>query len=134
MPLYIYSNSDGQTIEKFYHMNDSKPQEFTDDQGVKWSRDWGAARVQGAIDSKIDPFSSQQFVNKTSRPDTVGKLWERSKELSEMRKAKNGFDPLSQKAKEDYSKARNGKPLVDFKKLANAEVTVDLASKKVEIK
>lgn len=62
--------------------------------------------------SKVDPFSAKQFIEKTSsKGDTIGALWDRSKEWSEMRAAKlGGEDPIEQKYFADYRKRKRGTP------------------------
>lgn len=61
---------------------------------------------------KIDPFSQKQFRERTDKKgDTLGALWDRSKEWSQMRAEKSGGeDPIEQKYFADYRKRKRGTP------------------------
>ena len=63
-----------------------------------------------SIDSNVDPFSSQQFTDKTKNmKGSMGDVWDYSKELSEKRKEVTGTgDPVRKKAEKNYSKKRRG--------------------------
>ena len=63
-----------------------------------------------SIDSSVDPFSSQQFTEKTKNmKGSMGDMWDYSKELSEKRKEATGTgDPIRKKAEKNYSKKRKG--------------------------
>jgi hypothetical protein len=106
MPLYIFQNPEtGEIKEVVQSMNQEHT--YTED-GTEWDRVWTTPQV--AMDVKIDPFSTKQFVDKTNKPGTYGDLMDRSAELSEARAEKNGgVDPVKQKFFDDYSKTRGGK-------------------------
>lgn len=109
MPLYSYSNPEDpeEVVEILQGMNDEHTYSCN---GVKWSRVW--LNPQIAIDTKIDPNSERQWLEKTAKPGTLGDLMDRSKELSERRAAeRGGIDPIKVKAEEDYSKKRKGRKL-----------------------
>jgi len=59
---------------------------------------------------KIDPFSEKQFLERTSKGSgTLGELFDRSAELSQMRAEKTGNgDPLRRKIYDRYSKKYKG--------------------------
>jgi hypothetical protein len=81
--------------------------EFQED-GVKWNRIFTVANA--SVDTKIDPFSSSQFVDRTrEKRGTVGNLMDYSKECSERRQEAIGSDPVKTKNWEEYSKLRCGK-------------------------
>ena len=63
-----------------------------------------------SIDSDVDPFSAQQFTEKTKNmKGTMGDIWDYSAELSAKRKKdNNGVDPVREKAEKKYSKKRQG--------------------------
>ena len=112
MPNYVYTNEQGESKELFYHMNDTKPQEIVDGQGIKWTRDWGAAKIQGVVDGKINAYSKSAFVNKTGKmKGNIGNLMDLSKELSAKRAkdSPDGKDPLSEASKKRWSDERGGK-------------------------
>lgn len=93
MPLYSYINdSTGEIVELLQSIHDQH--RYIID-GEEWRRIWNVPQI--SIDTKIDPFSSKQFLEKTSNGGTIGDLWDRSKELSYLRAEKEGFDPIKAK-------------------------------------
>ena len=55
--------------------------EYTDEDGVKWKRVFAVPNA--SIDTRIDDFSSNEFVDKTKdKGMTMGQLWEESKQAS----------------------------------------------------
>lgn len=85
-------------------MNDDKF--YMDEKGTEWNRVFLAPNAN--IDADIDPFSSKGFVDKTNTKGSMGDLLERSKEMSDKRKDKLGYDPVQQKYFKEYSKKRRG--------------------------
>ena len=63
-----------------------------------------------SIDSNPDPFSAQQFTEKTKdMKGSMGDMWDYSAELSQKRKlALGGVDPIRKKAEQKYSEKRKG--------------------------
>lgn len=105
MPLYVFENPNtGENIELIFGMNDEKV--YVDDTGVEWKRVF--LPTSHTMDGDIDPFSSKSFLDKTSSRGKVSDLIDRSKEMSEKRKNKLGYDPVQKKYFEEYSKKRNG--------------------------
>ena len=112
--IYIYSHPDsGETIEVNQGMNDVH--EYVDDQGVKWNRVFTVPN--SGIDTKIDPFSSTAFLDKTRNKGTMGDLIDRSKDLSAQRKDKLGYDPVLQKEVSEYKKKFKVQHPSEIKKL-----------------
>jgi hypothetical protein len=108
MPVYIYQNPKSkQVVELIQSINDTH--EYTDESGLKWDRVYTVPQV--GIDTKLDAFSTgNDFVEKTkNKKDSIGHLWDRSKELSEKRKSKFGEDKLKTKYLENWSKKRKGR-------------------------
>lgn len=110
MPIYIFQNTiTGEIKEIFQNMNDvheyygdsNEPENF-------WQRIFTVPNA--SIDTKIDPFSSEQYVRATyNKKGTYGDLLDKSKELSEKRSEINGgLDPIKEKYYEKYSKDRRG--------------------------
>lgn len=66
----------------------------------------------------IDPFSSKDYVKVTGKSkDTIGSLFDRSKELSLKREQKLGHsDPQKQAYFNDYAKKRRGKRSMEERK------------------
>jgi hypothetical protein len=112
MPLYIYHHPDDENkvVEIYQGMNDSH--EYIVD-GIKWKRIF--TKPNAAIDTKVDPYSAKDFVKATNKKGTVGELMDRSKELSEKRKDKEGIDPVKEKIYDDYQKS-TGKEHMEKKK------------------
>ena len=105
MPLYTFEHPvTGEHQDVLFGMNDDKS--HTDDSGIAWLRVWHSPLT--ATDSDIDPFSSKQYLEKTRVRGTMGDLQERSRELSEKRANKLGYDPVKKKYFEEYAKKRNG--------------------------
>ena len=77
--------------------------------GVEWQRVFSAPQI--GIQTKIDPFSKRQFVEKTGQSrGSVGDVLDRSAELSQKRKDQTGgIDPLQEKHFSDYARIRHGK-------------------------
>ena len=110
MPLYEFINDDTQeTIDVFFHMNDEK--RFIDENGKEWRRLYSSPNA--AVDTKIDPFSAKQFVEKTgNKKGSVGDLMDRSSELSKIRAQKEGKDSVREKYIANYQK-NTGKKFLD---------------------
>lgn len=119
MPLYLYKNEEtGEVVEILQTMDETH--EYERD-GIKWQRVWQNPQI--SFDTKIDPNSRRQFLEKTSKPGTYGDLLDRAAELSERRAAeRGGIDPLKQKSEEDYSKTRGGRKLFKRPEDINIEI------------
>ena len=107
MPLYVFENPEtGEIKDIFFHMNDEK--EYIDENQLKWTRIYGNPQL--STTSSIDPWSNDDFVNKTAdMKGTVGDLLDRSAELSSKRAEQhNGVDPLKSEYFKKYSKERQG--------------------------
>jgi hypothetical protein len=108
MPLYTYEHpKTKKQITFLQRMTDTH--EYFDGDGVQWNRVFD--KPYASVDSQIDPFSYQDFVQKTNgKKGNVGDLWDLSQELSEKRaKHRDGTDPVKQKAIKDYRKKTKGK-------------------------
>lgn len=94
MPCYEYSNPENPEEKHvvFEEMDKVHEYEFN---GVKWDRVWTAP----AIGFKVDPNSERQFLEQTSKPGTMGDIWDRAKELSHLRAEKHdGVDPVKEES------------------------------------
>lgn len=111
MPVYSFINPDtGEEIDLVQSMKE--PHVYVDENGLEWKRVWSLPNA--AIDAEIDPFDKQAFSRKIdggTGKGTVGELWDRSREMSEKRKQKLGYDPIQDKFKKDYSEKRGGREL-----------------------
>ena len=108
MPYYRFSNPNDQeeTIDVFFHMDENK--EYIDENGVKWNREFFS--VNAAVDTRINPFSKNDFVNKTaSKKGSYGDILDYSKELGEKRKEIAGEDSIKNSYYKNYKKTRNGR-------------------------
>ena len=106
MPLYTYEHPEtGETIDVLEKMNDAHV--YIGEGEVEWKRIFYAPNAN--VDSQGDPFSSTAFVDKTgASKGTYGELMDRSRDMSEKRKDKLGYDPVQKKYFKEYSKTRNG--------------------------
>jgi hypothetical protein len=106
MPLYTYEHPEsGETIDIVQSMNDDHI--YIDKNKTKWNRVFHAP--QASIDADIDPFDKKAFKDKTNnKKGTYGDFLDKSKELSQKRKDKCGFDPVQKKYFKEYSSKRRG--------------------------
>lgn len=120
--IYIYKHPDKEVyIDVDQLMTDEHV--YFDSDGLKWDRVWTVPNM--AVDTKINPFSEKQFLDKTYKPGKYGDLLDRSKEWSQMRAEKNGgIDPIEKAANDKWSKERGGRKLP--KKLKDIEITPKL--------
>lgn len=108
MPVYIYEHpKNGKRIEVVQSVRQEHT--YVDEKGVRWNRVFTAPQVTEG--SRLDPFSQNQFVEKTGKAKgTIGDIWDRARELSDKRASIcGGTDPIRQKFFDEYSALRNGK-------------------------
>jgi hypothetical protein len=132
MPIYIYHNTETDEYREIVQTMSEVHEYFGTDGDEKcWKRVFTVP--QASIDAAVDPFSSKQFVDKTSnKKGTYGDLLDRSNEMSQKRAAlAGGVDPVKEKYYENYSKARKGAKHPDmFKKnYESKNVKIDFDSK-----
>jgi hypothetical protein len=113
MPIYLFQNpSTKQVVEVFQQMKDDHV--FFDEKGVEYQRLFTCPNY--SIDSKIDPFSSKDFAQKTrNKKGTIGDLLNESKELSEKRGGQSS-DPILKKYFSSYEKEKGVKHTSEIKK------------------
>lgn len=107
MPTYVYKNPDKEEyLEITQGINEAH--EYIRD-GIFWERQFTVPNM--SVDSKINPFSESQFVERTGRmKGNLGDMMDASKELSEKRSHILGSeDPVRRKKFDEYSKKRGGK-------------------------
>jgi hypothetical protein len=110
MPVYVFEHPDsdgsGPFVEVVQKMSD--PHEYSDENGVVWNRVFMSPNA--SVDSDIDPFDKQAFVDKTrDQKANFGDFFDQSREASEKRKDKLGYDPVKRKYFKDWSDKRLGK-------------------------
>ena len=127
MPIYIYKNPKKEEyLEIVQGINE--PHEYIKD-GIFWERQFSVPNM--SVGSKIDPFSSRQFVEKTGNMrGNWGDMMDASKELSEKRaQITGGEDPVRRKKFDEYSAERKGKIHPQdpkrLSKLSNLGVSLD---------
>jgi peroxiredoxin len=92
----------------------TEPHLFEKD-GIKYNRIF--ISPQTSIDTKINPFSSKEFIEKTGKKSgNLGNVLDLSKELSEKRQQITGKDEIKEKYFESYSKKRKGHQHLQQKK------------------
>lgn len=108
MPTYLYKNPEtGEVLEVTQGINDKH--EFVNADGLKCERIFTKPNM--SVDTN-GASNEKDFVRKTaSKKDSVGDLWDRSKEESQKREKLFGKDPVKEKYLSDYSAARKGKKL-----------------------
>ena len=128
MPLYsFFSESKNEYRDVFFHMNDEK--NYCGEDGTEageWRRIYTVPTA--SIDTRIDPNNRNEFIRRTDKYKSVGDLLDKSKELSEQRKAKDGRDSVQEKFFANYEKITNGKkhPSALPKKYEDSKISVDL--------
>jgi len=97
MPIYLFENK--KTLEVKEVVQPMNDEHTYSENGVAWQRIYTVP--QAGIDTKIDPWSSKSFVEKTRDKGTLGSLFDRAKELGLKRADKNGgVDPLAAASKQ----------------------------------
>ena len=106
MPEYLFENPDTGEILSIAQGIDEE--HSYSEKGKAFNRIFTVPNT--SIDSNIDPFSAQQFSEKTKNmKGNMGDIWDYSKELGKKRKEVTGSDdPVRRKAEEKYSKKRRG--------------------------
>ena len=106
MPIYIYKHQESEQYKEIIQtMNEDHV--YKDESGVEWSRVFTTPNM--AVDIDTDPFSQNQFIEKTQNAGTMGDLWDRSAEMSAKRADKNGgLDPMKKDYFSNYAKERGG--------------------------
>lgn len=110
-PIYLFENeSTGEVKEVLQSMNE--PRVYFED-GVQWRHVFTVPNA--ASNSQIDPFSSNQFIEKTGKQKgKMRDLYEQSQEMSERRKQiTGGIDPVQRAYFDDYQKKVGKKHLSD---------------------
>lgn len=111
MPLYLFQHPiTGETKEVVQSMTEAH--EYSEN-GVSWQRVYTVP--QAASNSQIDPFSSNQFIEKTGKQKgKMRDLYEQSQEMSERRKQiTGGVDPVQRAYFDDYQKKVGKKHMKD---------------------
>ena len=106
MPIYVYKHPEEEEYREILQgMNDEHSYE---EDGVQWERVF--LPPNACIDSSIDPFSNQQFIDATAnKKGTYGNILDYSKEQREKRADKNGgVDPIREKYFKKYAAERRG--------------------------
>ena len=103
MPYYLFSHPKTEEIrEIFFHMNDEKV--YIDENNLKWNREFVVP--QASMDTNINPYSKQAFMDKTNKAGTFGEMMDLSKELSEKRGGVKN-DPVKKQYTKDWKLKRN---------------------------
>jgi len=88
--IYVFKHPDKELwVETSQRMTDKHV--YFDNDGLEWQRCWGVPQLVTLMGADVD--SANQFVRKTSGWST-GEMWDYSKELSEKRKDKRGYDQV----------------------------------------
>lgn len=125
MPVYCYKHPDKEEyIDVVQGMNDEH--KFFQE-GIEWKRVYTVPNA--AIDSKIDPFSQNEFIHKTgNKKGTVGDVLDLSAELSEKRAKLDGKeDPIKRDYFDNYKKQNKVSHLQDKPK------TIETSSYKIDL-
>ena len=129
MPAYLYKHpEEDQYVEVIQGMNDKH--EFFDHNGLEWKRVFTVPQAIISAGSEVDPFNQKQQVEKTGQmKGTMGDLYDFSREMSERRAEKLGYeDPVRRKFLNDYHKRTGSKHLDDIpKKIETKHATIDLS-------
>ena len=109
MPEYIYEHPE--TKEKITVWQSIHEAHEYEVDGIAYDRVYTIPHA--SIDSKIDPHSESDFVNKT-KAKTYGELWDHSAEMSSQRADHyGGKDPVKQEFFKKNASKRGGKKHID---------------------
>ncbi len=120
MPLLPFEHPDTGEVKEFYiPINEPDKHAFArqvDEAGVIWKRVFEVPNL--ATNTKIDPFSQKDFVQKTNdKKGNMGNVFDLSAEMSAKRaEITGGKDPVKQKFYEDWAKKRPGQVHPEKKK------------------
>lgn len=107
MGLYIFQNpaDENEVVEIVQGMNEKH--EFVKD-GISWVRVFTAPLA--SVDTSIDPLSARDFASKTAnKKETLGDIWDRSREAAIKREQIVGKDTVKEKFYENWSKTRRNR-------------------------
>lgn len=126
MGVYIYSNpeNENEIVEIIQSVHDEHV--YVKD-GKKWNREF--TNPNYSIDSMADPYNPQDFVKATNKKGSVQDLFDRSRELSEKRKDKDGKDLVKEKYMDNWEKTRKGKGLHPERKIEQQKKIQETAAK-----
>lgn len=129
MPVYIFQHPETEETKEL-HQKMSEAHVYKDEDGVEWSRVWTSPNY--TIDNKVNPFSSKDFVRKTSKMrGSVGDLWDYSKELSDKRQEIAGRDKIKADHEDQRNESINKRRKVNIKKdIKKAKAAVKRNKKK----
>lgn len=106
MPIYIFKNPETEEVVEVFQKIEEEHVYF-DSEGLEYDRVYTVPFA--SVDTKIDPFSSKDFVQKTSQKNgSIGDLLDKSKELSEKRGGSEN-DPVMKKYFSNYEKEKGVK-------------------------
>ena len=107
MPTYLFIHPDTEEAKEVFQRI-SEDHVYIDEKGIEWKRVY--TPINCSIDGASSEMNEQQYIEKTKNmKGTVGDLWDMSREQSEKRKQKHGYDPVQRKWFKDYSEKRQGK-------------------------
>jgi hypothetical protein len=124
MPIYIYKHPEEEDYREIIQTM-SEAHVYSED-GVEWKRVFTVP--QASIDTKINPFSSKEFVEKTgNKKGTFGDMMDYSAEMSRQREEKVGTDdPVKRKFFDDYKKKNKVDHVHDKPKvIENSKIRID---------
>ena len=118
MPIYVFKHPEKeQYVELAQSM--SEKHIYFDDDGLRWERVYFSPQFN--TQGKIDAFDNKKFVDKTGKmKGTYGDLMDYSKELSEERESKMGYDPVKKAYFDNYKKKNGRKHVNDVEKTSNS--------------
>lgn len=107
MPYYVYEHPKTKEQKEVFQMME-EDHTYVDQDDIEWNRIFLSCNT--AVDSRnIDPYSKRDFTRATNKKGTIGDLMDRSQELSQKRKDKDGIDRVKEGYYQDWSKKRGGK-------------------------
>lgn len=113
MPIYIFQNPETEELIEVLQKMD-EDHKYIDEHGLEYTRLYTIPNY--SIDSRIDPFSSKEFAEKTrNKKGTIGDLLNESKELSEKRGGQSN-DPILKNFLSSYEKEKGVKHSSEVKK------------------
>jgi len=106
VPIYSFQNPKTKEVKDIW-LSMKSERKYIDEDGLEWTRVYSVPYL--GMDTRIDPYSKNAFIEKTKRKGTFGDLFDLSKEMSEKRGGSKN-DPIKRDFSKKWHEQRGKKP------------------------